>query len=66
MRDLCATVVGLSSGSSVNYAQAVAQIVDFYLDDARAEERAVLRVSEEGQVTPLETEVISNLPNACI
>jgi linoleate 10R-lipoxygenase len=40
LKDLVATVMGLAVGSSVNYAQASAQIVDFYLDDARAKERA--------------------------
>ncbi|KAL5536114.1 hypothetical protein ACEPAF_4219 [Sanghuangporus sanghuang] len=37
---LVACVVGLAVGSSVNYAQAVAQVVDFYFNDARARERA--------------------------
>ncbi|KAK0466057.1 heme peroxidase [Desarmillaria tabescens] len=41
-RDLAAIVTGLSVGSSVNYSQAVAHIVDFYLDDSREEERAAL------------------------
>ncbi|KAH8111877.1 heme peroxidase [Phellopilus nigrolimitatus] len=41
-RDLVACVIGLAVGSSVNYAQAVAQVVDFYLDDSRAAERAQL------------------------
>lgn len=40
LNDLTATVLGLATGTSVNYAQACAQIVDFYLDDARAAERA--------------------------
>jgi len=40
MEDLVATVMGLAVGSSVNYAQASAQIVDFYLDDERAAARA--------------------------
>lgn len=35
-RELIAEVIGLAVGSSVNYAQAVAQVVDFYLDPARA------------------------------
>ncbi|KAG7449917.1 heme peroxidase [Guyanagaster necrorhizus] len=42
MRDLAAIVIGLAVGSSVNYAQAVSQIVDFYLDDSRAAERTAL------------------------
>ncbi|KAK0439191.1 heme peroxidase [Armillaria borealis] len=42
MRDLAANVIGLAVGSSVNYAQAVSHIVDFYLDDSRAAERAAL------------------------
>jgi len=40
LKDLTATVLGLAVGSSVNYAQASAQIVDFYLDDERAAARA--------------------------
>jgi len=40
LRDLSATVIGLAVGSSVNYAQSAAQVVDFYLDDARSVERA--------------------------
>jgi len=40
LKDLTATVLGLAVGSSVNYAQQCAQIVDFYLDDTRAAERA--------------------------
>ncbi|KAI0081382.1 heme peroxidase [Panus rudis PR-1116 ss-1] len=40
MDELVAQVIGLAVGSSVNYAQAVAQVVDFYLDDERAPERA--------------------------
>ena len=35
-------MIGLAVGSSVNYAQAVAQVVDFYLDDSRAKERAAM------------------------
>jgi len=42
MRDLAANVIGLAVGSSVNYSQAVSHIVDFYLDDSRATERAAL------------------------
>lgn len=41
-RDLVACVIGLAVGSSVNYAQAVAQVVDFYLGADRAQERAAL------------------------
>ncbi|KAI0079537.1 heme peroxidase [Panus rudis PR-1116 ss-1] len=39
-KDMVAQVIGLAVGSSVNYAQSIAQVVDFYLDDARAAERA--------------------------
>ena len=42
-RELVAEVVGLAVGSSVNYAQAAAQVVDFYLDGARANERAEIQ-----------------------
>ena len=42
-RELGAQVIGLAVGSSVNYAQAIAQVVDFYLDDARAHERAEIQ-----------------------
>jgi hypothetical protein len=52
LKDLTATVLGLTVGSSVNYAQQSAQIVDFYLDDARAKERAeivkLVRTTAEG------------------
>ena len=37
-----AQVVGLAAGSAMSFAQAAAQIVDFYMDDARAKERAAL------------------------
>ncbi|KAI0783170.1 heme peroxidase [Abortiporus biennis] len=40
VRELCAQVIGLAVGSSVNFAQSVVQVIDFYLDDARAAERA--------------------------
>ncbi|KAJ7160327.1 heme peroxidase [Mycena filopes] len=40
MNELVATVVGLAVGSSVNYAQAAVHVVDFYLDDSHAKERA--------------------------
>ena len=33
------SVIGVAVGASVNYAQASVQIIDFYLDDARAQER---------------------------
>ncbi|KAI5117535.1 hypothetical protein M0805_004768 [Coniferiporia weirii] len=39
---LVACVIGLAVGSSVNYSQAVAQVVDFYLSPARASECAAL------------------------
>ena len=39
---LVACVIGLAVGSSVNYAQAVAQVVDFYFQDERAQERATI------------------------
>lgn len=38
-RELVANVIGLAVGSSVNYAQSVAQVVDFYLSDERTKER---------------------------
>ncbi|KAJ6487073.1 heme peroxidase [Mycena vitilis] len=40
LNELVATVVGLAVGSSVNYAQAAVHVVDFYLDDTHAQERA--------------------------
>ena len=40
--DLVANVNRPAVGSSVNYAQAVAQIVDFYLDDNRQKEHEAL------------------------
>ena len=39
-RDIVAEVIGLAIGGGMIYAQAVAQIVDFYMDDERAAERA--------------------------
>jgi len=36
LRETTANVIGLAVGSSVNYSQAAAQVVDFYLDPARA------------------------------
>ncbi|GJJ14559.1 hypothetical protein Clacol_008824 [Clathrus columnatus] len=45
---LVAQVIGLAVGSSVNYAQAVTQVIDFYLDDARASERAeIIRLAQK-------------------
>ena len=40
MNEIASEVLGLAVGSSVNYAQAAAQVVDFYLDPARKNERA--------------------------
>ena len=42
--EVVAEVVGLAVGSSVNYAQSLAQVVDFYLDAARAKELAEIKV----------------------
>ncbi|THH01371.1 hypothetical protein EW026_g1293 [Hermanssonia centrifuga] len=42
-RELVGEVIGLSVGSSMNYAQTVAQVVDFYLDDARSQEFAAIK-----------------------
>ncbi|KIJ45873.1 hypothetical protein M422DRAFT_226935 [Sphaerobolus stellatus SS14] len=42
MKDMVACVIGLAVGSCMNYAQACTQVLDFYLDDARATERAAL------------------------
>ncbi|KAL0577268.1 hypothetical protein V5O48_004725 [Marasmius crinis-equi] len=39
VNELVATVVGLAVGSSVNYAQAAVHVIDFYLDEERAEQR---------------------------
>ena len=39
-RDIIAEVVGLAVGGAMIYAQAVSQIVDFYMDDERSAERA--------------------------
>ena len=41
---MVAEIVGLAVGSSVNYAQAIAQVVDFYLDDARSAERQQIQM----------------------
>ncbi|KAF7358979.1 Heme peroxidase [Mycena sanguinolenta] len=48
---LVATVVGLAVGSSVNYAQAAVHVIDFYLDDARAQERAQIMNLVQGDDT---------------
>jgi linoleate 10R-lipoxygenase len=37
--ELLSNIVDVATGASVNYAQAAAHVVDFYLDDARAKER---------------------------
>ena len=42
MRVLVACVIGLAVGSSVNYAQAAAQVIDFYLSEDRKVEREAL------------------------
>ena len=38
--ELLGNILGLAVGASANYAQAAVHVVDFYLDDARAKERA--------------------------
>ncbi|KAI0789558.1 heme peroxidase [Abortiporus biennis] len=49
MRELCAQAIGLAIGSSVNFSQTTAHVLDFYLDDARAAERAeIIRLSKLG------------------
>ncbi|KAJ6585690.1 heme peroxidase [Mycena capillaripes] len=56
LNELVATVVGLAVGSSVNYAQAAVHVVDFYLDDAHAQERAqILKLvqSEDSKATEM-------------
>ncbi|KAJ7133385.1 heme peroxidase [Mycena epipterygia] len=40
VNELVATVMGLAIGSSVNYAQSAVHVIDFYLDDAREQERS--------------------------
>ncbi|KAJ3760774.1 heme peroxidase [Lentinula raphanica] len=40
VNELVANVVSLAVGSSVNYAQAAVNVIDFYFDDERAPERA--------------------------
>ncbi|TFK61373.1 heme peroxidase [Pluteus cervinus] len=42
VNELVATVIGFAVGQSVNYAQAAVQVVDFYLDKERDEERNVI------------------------
>ena len=37
---LMGNILGLAVGASANYAQAAVHVVDFYLDDGRAKERA--------------------------
>ncbi|KAJ6500909.1 heme peroxidase [Mycena sanguinolenta] len=49
--ELVAMVVGLAVGSSVNYAQAAVHVIDFYLDDARAQERAQIINLVQGDST---------------
>ena len=52
-RAIVAQVIGLAVGSSMTYAQAVAQIVDFYMDDARAAERAeIIKLAEADSADP--------------
>ena len=43
VHDVVSEVVGLACGSSMNFAQAIAQIVDFYLDPARSAELADIK-----------------------
>ncbi|KAF7326065.1 Heme peroxidase [Mycena kentingensis (nom. inval.)] len=40
MNELVAMVLGMAVATSVNYAHAAVNVIDFYLDDARASERA--------------------------
>ncbi|TFK61201.1 heme peroxidase [Pluteus cervinus] len=45
LNELVAMVVGLAVGSSVSYAHAALQVIDFYLDDAREKDRlAILKL----------------------
>ncbi|KZS86927.1 heme peroxidase [Sistotremastrum niveocremeum HHB9708] len=47
IKDLTGLVIGLAVGSSVNYAQACAQVVDFYLKPEYAKEKAeIVRLSQ--------------------
>lgn len=53
IRELVAQVLGLALGGSMTFAQSVAQIVDFYMDDARAAERAeIIRLAEADSKDP--------------
>ncbi|TCD62866.1 hypothetical protein EIP91_006272 [Steccherinum ochraceum] len=55
VKELVGNVIGLAVGSSVNYAQAVAQVVDFYLDDERAKERAdIISLSKKSDPASME------------
>ena len=40
--ELLGNILGVAVGACVNYAQAAVHVVNFYLDDARAKERAVI------------------------
>ncbi|KAK7681445.1 hypothetical protein QCA50_015537 [Cerrena zonata] len=40
--EMVSQVISLAAGSSVNWSQAIIQVVDFYLDNARAKERTEL------------------------
>ncbi|KAL0959662.1 hypothetical protein HGRIS_011364 [Hohenbuehelia grisea] len=40
--ELLGNVLGVAVGSSINFSQAVAHVVSFYLDDARSKERAAI------------------------
>ena len=42
-RDLVGEVMGIAVGSSVNFAQGIAHVIDFYLDEQRAAERAEIQ-----------------------
>ncbi|KAG5644792.1 hypothetical protein DXG03_007613 [Asterophora parasitica] len=48
--ELLGNILGVAVGASVNYAQAAVNVINFYLDDARANERAhiVELVNQEG------------------
>ena len=43
VHDVVSEVVGLACGSSMNFSQAIAQIVDFYLDPERSAELAEIK-----------------------
>jgi linoleate 10R-lipoxygenase len=56
LNELVATVVGLAVGSSVNYAQAAVNVVDFYMDDSRAKERAhIIKLAQKDDSESTET-----------